>query len=612
MKQLFTYLPLLLIFLFGSPRIAFAQYEDIPGMSCGNPVAVTEDFSIDIPVAGSYWFTAYTYDLPMHARLTVRGEYYEPVKAFVDFGCTTGSYSDKKLEQVVTSADGWGVAVPMEFEFTRTYNRDENITYYDLEISDSYRELLAQFDVTYNVQAFVNIVTRRSGHADLVPDDSFRSCIERAHWVVHPDSLVLSQATIDSIFTLPFANWQNDSVRIRWTGKEQDVVVWLGESCDFPLDQYDTRVIDFFRLSPNTYKDFSAADIKRLIDLNGKGGIYYARMLTTDSAAIIIESKPIEGPLADAIELEKEQTYLVCADEQPQYYYFRKNWDAHPLLFTASGLAPVTMYFGTTPDFTISESDQNYLGSRVFEVTNEGYTVCLSLPELTQYTKQGETDFVFVCFSSASPATITASTWNPSECVGKTVLLPTEASFEMLATRTYPTYRIRYADWVAQDMDFCLDGVSRTYFYLGDTCDFRLTTSNAHVLFFQRVDSRDTLTLTRDTLLSMEHRVDDDGYLYIQFMQGQTTGMMHVFPHPKGEGPTTNLTQAHDTSFSVVYHGNDCLVRTNKKQIFHLYNSMGTLVNTWCQNAGEQYPLCLPASGMYILRGATDSKVVIL
>lgn len=160
MKDTFTRLNILLVCLLGTVGTVFGQYEDIPGMSCENPIAVTEDFHIDIPIAGSFWFTAYTYDLPLHARYTVRGEYLEQkVVAYVDFRCPNGTYSDKKLEYIVTDvANGWGVEVPMKFDFQATYNAAENVTYYDVVIEDSYRELLAQFGISYNVKAYVNLL----------------------------------------------------------------------------------------------------------------------------------------------------------------------------------------------------------------------------------------------------------------------------------------------------------------------------------------------------------------------------------------------------------------------------------------------------------------------
>ena len=97
-----------------------------PGYTCENPLAVTKDFSYVCEDAWSYWFTAYTYDLPLHARYTVKGERENMVVAYVDFGCTTGDYGDEQLEDVVTSANGWGVAVAMEVQFTRTYSAETN------------------------------------------------------------------------------------------------------------------------------------------------------------------------------------------------------------------------------------------------------------------------------------------------------------------------------------------------------------------------------------------------------------------------------------------------------------------------------------------------------
>lgn len=610
MDKLFTRWSILLLMFF-SVNFVQAQYEDIPGMSCGNPMPVTDDFTVGIPFAGSYWFTAHTYDLPLHARFTVTGEQFEPVKAYVDFGCTTGQYDDEKLEDVVTAADGWGVAVPMEFTFERTYNAETGYTYYDLVISESYRELLAQFDITYNVMAYVNIVTGRGGQADIIPDDSFRSCIERSKWMYMPDTVVISQSTLDSIFTFPFANWQGDSVRLTWTGKNQKTVLYFGNTCDFPLDPADVSIVDTLHIAPNSYRDLPADYISRLIDLNGKGGIYYARMLTTDSAALIVAPKPIEGPMADAIPMGKGISYPIAVDDTTQYYYFLKSWEEKPLRFHAPSSDPVTAYFGTTPDFYISSADTRYLGSNIFMPTEDGQELTLSLPELKRYTQQGDIDYTFVRFQTATPTSITPSTWTTSDCVGSTMLLDTNVVFDMYKSQAYPTYRIKYADWVQNDMDFCLNGLTKTYLYVGDTCTFKLASNNLHVLFYQNFAAKDTLTLTQDTLRSMENRVDADGYLYIQFMQGQTTGEMHVFPHPKQKGPATAVSNTSaDSDIRVGYLDHAWAITTPTAQTLYLYNSLGALVATWQQAANEEKMISAPASGVYILRA--ENKVILL
>lgn len=595
----------------------WGQYEDIPGMTCGNPIEVTDSFTQAIPMKGSFWLTSYTYDLPLHARYTVKGDYRsEQVKMYVDFGCTTGDYGDEKLEDVVTSANGWGVAVPMEFEFTPSYNN--GFTYFDLVVSESYRELLAEFGITYNVKAYVNLHTNRQGEASLVPDSTFRACIERSHWMGMPDSVGVSQSTIDSVYVFPFADWQGDSVRIRWTGTQQSVAVYIGKKCDFPLDQYDGSVVDYFTLAPGGYMDYSADMVKHLININAKGGIYYARAITTEAAALIVEPKPISGPLADAIEIEKGHTYDIAADDTTQYYCFRKNWSEKLLQISATGTEPITAYFGTTPDFVIAPSSKHYITSKTFVQEADSQVLYLTLPELQQMIDKAyddytnTTDFIFVRFLTAIPTQITPATWKGAgECVANTILLPTRDVLSLYSGASYPTYRIKHADWAMQDMDFWLDGASNTYLFIGDNCTFPQTVSNQHVLFFKKFAARDTLTITSDTLRSMESRVDADGYLYIQFMQGQTTGEMHVFPHPKSEGPATAVSNTSaDSDIRVGYLDHAWAITTSTAQTLYLYNSLGALVATWQQAANEQKIISAPASGIYILRA--ENKAILL
>ena len=75
--------------------------------SCENPMPVTKDFQETISAAGEYWFSAYTYDLPLGGFFVAddANNTENPI-AWVDFSCTTGVYDDALLSDIVTSASG--------------------------------------------------------------------------------------------------------------------------------------------------------------------------------------------------------------------------------------------------------------------------------------------------------------------------------------------------------------------------------------------------------------------------------------------------------------------------------------------------------------------------
>ncbi|MGM9836900.1 MAG: hypothetical protein ACI30A_00235 [Paludibacteraceae bacterium] len=526
MKQITTFFCVLAIGMLLCSTPARAQEEEfdpaeIPGLTCGNPIPLTEDLAMELPVAWSYWFSAWTYDLPVHARFTPSDPWAEAPTVSVYFSCN-GEYDDPKLEEMIKAADGWGVKVPIDFTFDK-YAKDDGTVYYDLEISESYRGLMMQWGLTYDVQALVNLTVDTYGDVELVPDSIFRNCAENAHWVNWPDTLHISQAKLDTTYIFPVTEWRNDSIRLRWTGKEQKAVIYMGSTCDFELTGADPDVLDIIVLdtetSGNNYRDFSSQALNEMIEKWGEGGLYYVRIVTTEEADLIVEPKPIEGALADAVMLYYDIPQPVAAEDTAQYYFFRKTWDRQPLLLEATGARDtIIAYIGTTPDFYISAADPHYLGELRFEPTDRNrQQLALSAYELQQYTQKCEMDFLFIRFLTTRDAVITPRVWQVGSCAANSLeLLPNDRKSQP-KQYTHRVYRMNYEKWMRGDVEFYWNGIEPVYIYLADTCSFGLYQSDPHVLYYQKQPEQTSLLLDTVTLHSFADRVDADGYLYFRF-----------------------------------------------------------------------------------------------
>lgn len=612
---------------------AMAQWEDVDeslpleeiiGLTCGNPLRMADYQSIDVPWGNTpVWITAWTYDLPVYVRYTMAtSNIYDddvPPHVLVDFSCTTGEYDDPKVDALINSADGWGYDIPVRLDF-KFVERDyeANTTTYELGVSADYRNIMMRNGITYDVMAYVQLVIPRSGKVELVGDTEFRECMEQTTLATYPGTIDVSVNTMDDIYVLPVTEWRGDSVRFRWTGEER-ALLWIGATCDFELDPADYNVLELDTLQPagteGSYVDYSANRIVEMIDKWGDGtGVFYARLLSGQPGQLIIEPKPIEGPMADAIELQFDLPVEVEAGNTDQVYYFRRDdWRNMAIRLETTAAAPITAYFGTTVDFSLTAQDGTLIDSLRF-VEEEGRMVLY----LTEYQTRtiasaSREDFIFVRFASADPTTLTPTLWTIADCVAQSVRILYAEDEEVVNTREAANlFVFPYEEWAAGDMQIRWSSIANLDLYVADTCSFNLTPNNIHVLYYERVDpltSEDRvgkMTLSQDTLRSFANFVED-GYLYIR-INPRGNGTLYISQTEPVNPPTAVPTATAESGLRVVYGQDGTIwVQTDTAQDLYLYNSVGMLMQRWQQAAGDRQLLHDLPQGVYILRGAQET-----
>ena len=480
------------------------------GTSCENPFVITEEFSTTITEPGSYWFSVTTYDLPLRVRYTPNVATGETMKAYVDFSCTPGVYDDPNLYELTDFAGGWGFEMPLPFE-----SKEEDGVH-EIMMYESYRAIMTTFGILYNVEVKINVEIPQAGAVAVIPDTVFRHTVENSHWIELPDTLNVGLATADSMYIMPLGDWTDDSVRIEWQGKDAPVSVWVSSKINFALDERDPDVVARFTLDPSkgdTVKTLTKDYINSLLDGFG-AGMFFAKIITAESAPIIFDYQPLSPEMARAIPMELDKAVEVKANNVDQYYYFRKDWSKNSLIFQSQTNKDVIAYFGATPTFTFEESLAQYN----FSLEGNKSYLCLSAKQLSAIANACTTDHVFVRFATTEPTQITPMLWEVSDCVSSSVveILPAGV-VSIAANKKNDIYRVDYNKWSKGDTEVTWKGRLANKVYLADDCSFNLSSTDEHVLFYQQVNANQSFTITRDFLLSVGDRVDEDGYLYFRF-----------------------------------------------------------------------------------------------
>jgi hypothetical protein len=504
----------------------FAQTPD--GLTCETAIPVNSTYTGSIPAPGTYYFTAWTYDLPLTCYFYPDGGSLTDLYMDVDFSCTNGVYEDPNIQELLDVSTGWGIKIPIRFDDFIQSTDEFGRTYYYRSFDKTYRELMANFGVSYDVQAFVTVYTSTAGKITMKPDDTFRNCVENSTWLTLPTTVQVDMLSSEDSYVLPLADWQNDSIRFVWNGKSAPVQVWIGAECDFNLSlSGDNAAINKFELQPDAGngENIYVMSKKAIIDFINyyeKGGIYYVRFASIEDAELVLEKQPISGPMADAIRLEVNESVKVAANDAEQVYYFPIEWNKRNIQFVSSVNTPVKAYFASDVVFEANDSESKLIATKDFVNQDGEMQLSLSEKELSTLCEAVSGDFVFVKFVANKSTTITPLYWDACYCAKNSSEIYTEDYVAIPRRNTTGVWRIYYDDWKKHDVKFCWNATSSMKMYIMDTCVVdAVSDKDPSNLFYKQFTVRsgksDTLTITSEQWKSWADRVSEDGYLYFRF-----------------------------------------------------------------------------------------------
>ncbi len=598
------------------------------GLTCEDAIPVDTSYTGTIDAPGTYYYSAYTYDLPLTCRFYPTTDVKVQPYVDVDFSCVNGQYDDPNIVEMLDETSGWGIQMPIRFTFDP--KEDENgKTYYALTITEFYREQMSNFGITYNVQAFIKLVSENAGTVTLKPDTTFQSCINNSHWVNLPDTLPSGAAYGDRIYAMPFADWVNDSIRFRWTGTTSPVRIWLGTKCDFePQSDGDNPALDYLSLYPNKGDNDSIIEWDKamlqmyLSFLHEEGetneGIFYARVISAENASVIVDRKPMSETMAKAKLLEYDKPVDVLADDTEQLYYFPKKWaNRRNLLFTATPDAKIAAYLGKEAAFAADIAAPQCIGKYVFHTAEDGNAeLGWSKTELQPIYNQiaDIEDYIYVRFESDKDVSLTPTRWNISSCLEKSKEILLTDSCRLPKESSLTPWRIRYAQWSKQDMQLYWKGWSNLKLYISDTCSYSLVSTNKHVLKYALIPihtdgTSDTLTITKEEMADWAEKVDTEGYLYLRFANTQY-GDLFVMPKQTSQTDPTAIVNSTDIDWQVQYVAGSVFVTTTTAQTFTLYSALGNILRRWTQPANSTIEMPLSTAGVYVLQ-STDNTMLI-
>ena len=521
MKKFFS---ALFVVLFASTMMAQT------GLTCSDPILIDENYQGKVDGPCELWYTASTYDLPLHVYFSPdsAGSTLSP-EVYIDFTCTPGVYEDKKLDSLLTKISVFGVELPLEFMCDAVFRNGKNE--WDLFVSNSYREQLAESGITYNVTALIRVVYYESGSISLKPDTTFTSCMDNAHYVQLGDTIEILPNDSDRVFVMPYTDWQNDSIQFVWVGEQRVNVFMATQECDFAPNAESILVWDVYSMTEGAPHKLQQQQIVDAIKTNKSGGLFYAKVLSPVAGKLVVEKIPMAPIKGGATLLEYGKSVEVKSADQ--LFCFPRTWNATE--FIASASPATTMYIATSPEFAASSEDSSVLAVHNFVRENGANYNYVSNKEMKQLLSKTTEDYLYVRFQCAVSTNIVAEVWDASECANGSLMIRENQTFSAVAKSTSVIYRLRYDDFAGYDMTITWTGASEISAYIADTCVFALNTNNSHVLMESYIPKRSSDLISASTIAEWASRVDADGFLYVCLDNGRAGNITFISSKPVKE-----------------------------------------------------------------------------
>ena len=499
MKKIFS---TLFVVLFATSMMAQS------GLTCEDPIYVGEDYEAKVDGPCELWYTANTYDLPLHVYFIPDADKssFGPIVE-IDFTCEPGVYADRKLDSLVNMVEDFSISFPIELWTEEATLNDKTV--WDLDVQKSYREQLADFGITYPVQAFVKVTFFEAGTITMTPDTAFSSCMDNAHYVTLGETINISANDTERAFVFPYTEWQEDSIRFVWDGAEPAQVYVAVQECSFaPGSSY---VFDSFEVAQDAPRKLYSEDMKAAIKEHKEGGLYYAKVVAPGAGQLVVEKIPMSAVEGDAQVLE-HGTEIVLEDA---LYCFPKSWTATQIIAATS--KPLSVYISNVAEFTATANDANVLAVYDAHLDGAKRAVYLSGKELATLANNAKGDYLYVRFSSVATK-VSIDQWSASECADESYLLRPNTMQFIDAKSSTVIYRVRYADFSGYPLTIKWDSSNKLPIYLSDICNYDLTNNNPALL----VNPRPNITAGKDyvidaaTVDSWASRIGEDGYFYVR------------------------------------------------------------------------------------------------
>lgn len=498
----------------------YAQYQN--GSTCKRAIPASNGLQHQLPQAGEYWFTAKTYDLPIKVRFVPDiDNLATPPVCFVDFTCD-GNYDDAHLDSMINMAEGFGMEVPLKMTSSLVKEQGKNI--YEFNIGSKYRDMMAGFGVTYDVQAYVRMEVKCAGEIFINPSSETRNCLDNAHMAELGDTLAIAKNDWESTTMLPFRLWEKDSIRLVWRGISEPVTLYLASQCNYDINTQKSFLLDTIVIEASDERKFLPNDLIDYTEEKKNNGIYYARIVSNEASKLIIERVPQKEAEAGAKQLRYKKA-ATLAENDSSVFYFLKSWKA--TRFETPTHHIMRMYIGTNSQIDTTDAS-TYIAKFHFDRAQDGsHFLELSDKEMELLSAKAKDDYLYVRFGCTVGTRVTPAKWENNDCATQTSILIRDNEPVAIAKGDKGAlYRMWFPYWKGYDMT--LKWTSNTVatsipVAIQQDCSAISSGNGKNIEYLKKSGKNWTQTFTAADLNNWNNYnliIDKDSFIYVRINSG--------------------------------------------------------------------------------------------
>ena len=565
------------------------------GTSCNNAIPLGDNYSAQIHTNSTVWYRAGTFDLPIKVCFTPSDMATSVApEVEMDFTCQPGVYEDSILCSLFCPTAENGVAFDMPHKPLLEVEGDS----YCITMGKTYRDLLLQMGIDYNVTVYVKVTYKSAGIIEMIPDTEFSDCMDGGKFMRLGDTIAVKARDKDRHVVLPYVQWQRDSIRYIWNGTSP-VIVAVGNTCAIdPTNNADERIVDWFEMQPGDTVSLTADTVRYYAEFeNAQAGMYYGKFYSAEPGEMKIEQIPMAPPDGDAILMNYGQAVTVSANDTNALYAILR--DTIAVRFDSPTEYILNMYIGTTSDFTPTTAIEHY----TFTPTELGHVLWLSKNDIQALWSQTNDQYLYVRFATNARTNVTLAKWKASDCAKKwNELHPGETVAVKPIGQGAIYYRLPYNLWKGGDIRIVSTVDQACPMFVGDVCGFPNDGNDSRVVYVQPIARKKTVTIPDTTVAKWSDRVDSEGNLYVLFATTSGTGTMTI----TSSKPAEQDPQPKMSTIQIECQSQNRLeVTVSENQTIAIQNADGEIVETWSAEVGGNHIVNL-ADGSYVLVGKDE------
>ncbi len=600
----------------------FAQQD---GRTCSRAIKMTknpdQEFTYTVNSASpsspkEVWFSAMTFDLPLSVYFAPDGGVNTPApEVEMDFSCISGYYENDILCSLFCKTGGnSGIDVDMPYKATlSTKKLDDGTFVYFMQLGERYRNLLLQMGISENLKVVVRVIFKSTGVLKLAPDDFFTNCMDNAKFIQIGDTVQVKGKDKDRHVTVPYVQWQEDTIVYSWTGTKPCKLVVAATDCEFDptVEIAKQEFVQFNEIAPDGSLKAHADDIYKWVhnkEFPPQAGMYFAKFYSEEDGEMKITKAPQAAPEGGAILMRYGTSYALDANSQA-VYAIPRSWNVNTMFSTPTAHL-FTMQFSSTAAF----EETDILATYTYKTLQNGRWLGLMGSEMENLWKKipASRHYMYARFICTEATSVTPERWAISDCYEKTAEFTVQPEQTITVKKTSAqVYRFSYPQWKGGDMTINFAINSDCEVYIADTCGMTRTKKDAPywLKYKEIVKSSKPLVIEAGEIESWKDRIDEEGNFYALFYtEANSTNRKLTF--------TTTAPEEKDPVYpaaSIVVtcdQENKPFVQVSVAQTITVIDEAGTTQMTISAVPDAKYSLGDLPAGKYTLLGETEEILV--